>query len=76
MALNTSFSAAFPTPFQTAFAVWKQELLEHSSHCGSQPIRQLGDYVLELFWSEGCDPTLAAFLHYAQKGLCDSILIT
>jgi hypothetical protein len=52
-----------------AFALWKLHLLE-SAGDASPPVLQLGDYVLELFWRDGCEPTLSAMLDYAQGGLC------
>jgi hypothetical protein len=52
------------------FDLWKLHLLE-SAGDASPPVRQLGDYVLELFWRDGCEPTMTAMLDYAQGGLCD-----
>lgn len=53
----------------TAFDDWKQRLLV-SAGSASPPVSRLGDYVLELFWQDGCEPTVAAMLDYAQAGLC------
>jgi hypothetical protein len=53
----------------TAFDVWKRELLE-SAGSAHAAVCQLGDYVLELFWKDGCEPTMCALLDYAQSGLC------
>lgn len=51
------------------FDDWKQRLFE-SAGTSSPPIRALGDFVLELFWKDGCEPTMLALLDYAQAGLC------
>jgi hypothetical protein len=51
-----------------SFEDWKQLLL-HSSGSASAPVRKLGDYVLELFWRDGCEPSISALLNYAQTGL-------
>lgn len=53
----------------TAFDDWKQRLLT-SAGSASAPVLLLGDYVLELFFNDGCEPTVAAMLDYAQAGLC------
>lgn len=50
------------------FVDWKRKLLQ-SSGSASPPVAQIGDYVLELFWRDGCEPTIAALLDYAQSGL-------
>jgi hypothetical protein len=52
-----------------AFNDWKQLLIE-SAGSASPPVRRLGDYVLRLFWQDGCEPTVSAMLDYAQVGLC------
>ena len=54
------------------FDHWKQRLLE-SAGTASQSVRHLGDYVLELFWKDGCEPTMQAMLDYAQAGLCQHL---
>ena len=51
-----------------AFDKWKSALLI-SSGSVSPSVRSLGDYVLELFWRDGCEPTVTALLDYAQGGL-------
>ncbi len=51
------------------FDDWKHRLLD-AAGCASPSVRQLGDYVLELFWKDGCEPTMRALLDYAQAGLC------
>jgi hypothetical protein len=53
-----------PLPFYT----WKRTLLE-SAGSASSPVVGMGDFVLELFWRDGCEPTLSALLDYAQSGL-------
>ena len=58
-----------------AFDEWKRSLLE-SAGSASPPVLRLGDYVLELFWKDGCEPTVAAMLDYAQAGLCRGYNIT
>jgi hypothetical protein len=50
------------------FVTWKRKLLL-SAGSASSPVAQIGDYVLELFWRDGCEPTIAALLDYAQSGL-------
>jgi hypothetical protein len=50
------------------FAAWKRELFE-SAGSASAPVVKIGDYVLELFWRDGCEPTITALLDYAQAGL-------
>ena len=52
-----------------SFVAWKLSLLA-SAGSASRFIEQLGDRVLQLFWSDGCEPTMAAMLDYAQAGLC------
>jgi len=51
-----------------AFLDW--ELALYAS-CGSASpdVRRLG-VVLELLYKDGCEPTMAALLDYAQVGLC------
>lgn len=51
------------------FEDWKLRLLD-SAGSASPSVRQCGDYVLELFWKDGCEPTMHALLDYAQAGLC------
>ena len=51
------------------FYDWKQRLLR-SAGSASPSVQQLGEVVLELFWRDGCEPTMAAMLDYAQSGLC------
>jgi hypothetical protein len=51
------------------FYGWKRELLS-SAGSASPAVHQLGDHVLELFWRDGCEPTMSAMLDYAQAGLC------
>ena len=52
-----------------AFDDWKQQLLDDAGSSGP-PVRMLGDYVLELFWKDGCEPTVSGLLYYAESGLC------
>jgi len=33
----------------------------------------MGDFVLGLFWRDGCEPTVVAMLDYAQAGLCGKV---
>jgi hypothetical protein len=56
----------------TPFDDWKQRLFD-SAGCASPSVRNLGDYVLELFWKDGCEPTVAALMDYAQAGLCGHV---
>jgi len=51
------------------FDDWKLKLLL-SAGDASPPVLHLGDHVLELFWKDGCEPTLTALLDYSQAGLC------
>jgi hypothetical protein len=51
------------------FGDWKQQLL-NSAGDASSPVRRMGDYVLELLWKDGCEPTMTALMDYAQAGLC------
>jgi hypothetical protein len=51
------------------FHDWKLHLLR-SAGCASPAVRQIGEHVLELFWKDGCEPTMTALLDYAQAGLC------
>jgi hypothetical protein len=57
-----------PLPFED----WKSRLFS-SAGCASPSVRQLGDFVLELFWRDGCEPTIGAMLDYAQAGLCGKV---
>lgn len=50
------------------FDGWKFALL-NSAGSASPAVLRLGDYVLELFWRDGCEPTVSALLHYAESGL-------
>lgn len=50
------------------FDGWKFALL-HSAGSASPAVLRLGDHVLELFWRDGCEPTMGALLHYAETGL-------
>ena len=52
------------------FDDWKGQLISSAGDAGL-PVRRLGDYVLELFWRDGCEPTLAGLFDYAQAGLCE-----
>jgi hypothetical protein len=52
-----------------SFFDWKDALLT-SSGSVSDRVRNLGDHVLELFWQDGCEPTMTALLDYCQGGLC------
>ena len=52
------------------FDDWKRQLLLSAGNvCLQSPILLMGDYVLELFWKDGCEPTVTALLDYAQAGL-------
>jgi hypothetical protein len=51
------------------FDDWKQRLLS-SAGDASPPVRRMGDYVLQLLWKDGCEPTMTALMDYAQAGLC------
>jgi hypothetical protein len=53
----------------TAYADWKTQLLK-SVGSVSPDVKRMGDYVLELLWRDGCEPTMGALLDYAQAGLC------
>ncbi len=54
-----------------AFNDWKQRLLDSAgSVAAAAPVRRLGDFVLELFWKDGCEPTMSGLLEYAEAGLC------
>lgn len=57
-----------------AFDDWKKRLLD-AAGCTSPAVRQLGDYVLELFWKDGCEPTMHGLMEYAQAGLCGHLNI-
>jgi hypothetical protein len=57
-----------------AFSDWKRALVL-SAGSASDAVTQLGDFVLRLFWEDGCEPTLAAFMDYAQAGLCNRFRI-
>jgi hypothetical protein len=50
------------------FVAWKRDLLL-SAGSASAAVGRIGDYVLELFWRDGCEPTIGALLDYAQSGL-------
>lgn len=56
------------------FSNWKQSLLESAGSAGPA-VRRMGDFVLQLFWKEGCEPTMAGLLDYAQAGLCKEFAI-
>jgi len=56
-------------PCRSPFDHWKLELLK-SAGDASPPVRRMGEYVLELLWKDGCEPTMTALLDYAQAGLC------
>ena len=56
------------------FYDWKQTLLR-SAGSASPDVHQLGDHVLQLFWEDGCEPTMSAMLDYAQNGLCQKFNI-
>jgi hypothetical protein len=58
-------------PMTVTFDDWKYLLLQ-SAGSASPPVLQMGDYVLELFWKDGCEPTMTAMMDYAQNGLCRS----
>ncbi len=59
-----------PSPFED----WKRQLLRSAGDVQlTSPILRLGDFVLELFWRDGCEPTVGALLDYAQGGLCNSL---
>jgi hypothetical protein len=51
-----------------SFADWKRTLFDSSGTAMTQ-VRNLGDYVLMLFWRDGCEPSLSGLLDYAQTGL-------
>jgi hypothetical protein len=53
----------------TPYADWKTQLL-NSVGSVSPDVKRMGDYVLELLWRDGCEPTMSALLNYAQAGLC------
>ena len=57
-----------------AFEEWKQRLLV-SAGDASPSVRNLGDYVLELLWTDGCEATLSALLDYSQAVLCEKYRI-
>ena len=50
------------------FQDWKRRLLL-SAGTASPAVSGLGDLVLEVFFRQGCEPTLAALLDYAESGL-------
>jgi hypothetical protein len=56
------------SPTAISFAMWKRDLFA-SAGSAKVPVERIGDYVLELFWKDGCEPTLSALLDYAQAGL-------
>jgi hypothetical protein len=51
------------------FDEWKRLLIESAGSAGA-PVHRLGNHVLQLFWQDGCEPTMGAMLDYAQAGLC------
>lgn len=54
----------FPLPYRA----WKESLLQ-AAGTSRAPVEHIGDFVLELFWRDGCEPTITALLDYAQAGL-------
>jgi hypothetical protein len=50
------------------FEDWKRKLFDSAGSTRATVMR-LGDYVLELFWRDGCEPSISALLDYAQSGL-------
>jgi hypothetical protein len=50
------------------FYDWKLSLLR-SAGSAKPSVCQLGDYVLRLFFEDGCEPTMSSLLDYAQAGL-------
>jgi hypothetical protein len=51
-----------------SFEAWKRALFA-SSGTASVPVRNLGEFVLEVLWRDGCEPTIAALLDYVQSGI-------
>jgi hypothetical protein len=51
-----------------SYADWKRKLIQ-SSGTVSTSVILLGDRVLELFWRDGCEPSISGLLDYAQSGL-------
>ncbi len=53
-----------------AFDTWKSQLVTSAGGVQlSAAVLNIGDNVLELFYREGMDPTMAALMEYAQAGL-------
>jgi hypothetical protein len=53
-----------------SFYEWKARLLDSArTALLTSAVGAMGDRVLELFWRDGMEPSLAAFLDYAQSGL-------
>ena len=50
------------------FQAWKRDLLV-SAGTASAAVSAMGDPVLELFFRDGCEPTLFDLLGYALAGL-------
>ena len=50
------------------FEEWKRHLLA-SAGTASPAVSGLGDFVLALFYRDGCEPTLSGLLYYALAGL-------
>jgi hypothetical protein len=51
------------------FLVWRDRLLDSAGTASPAVKKVLGDFVLELVWRDGCDPTMAGLLQYVQHGL-------
>lgn len=47
---------------------WKRKLLA-AAGTSRADVERIGDFVLELFWRDGCEPNVSALLDYAQSGL-------
>ena len=52
----------------SAFEDWKRDLLT-AAGTASPAVSAMGDSVLELFYRDGCEPTIFDLLGYAQAGL-------
>lgn len=53
-----------------AFDTWKNSLITSAGGiCLASAVLNIGDNVLELFYREGMEPTIAALMEYAQAGL-------
>jgi len=53
-----------------AFNEWKSKLVRSAGGIFlASAVLKIGDHVLELFYREGMEPTIAALMEYAQAGL-------